>query len=137
MPKTLRVLLCLAGIFLSGTARGTAEPESVVETYMKGVLSGEAAAAFEDLMKHSRLDELKPREIELVKGQIQQGFSLYGAPSGYELVAKKVYGESIVRLIYLTKHSDLPLVWNFFFYRAADSWQLLNFDFNDQLNSLD
>ena len=114
-----------------------AEPTAIVETYLKGLVAGEGATAFDSLMSHSRVDELKPREIALAKGQIQQGMSLYGKPSGFETVARKAYGSSVVRLIYITKHADLALVWNFHFYRAADDWQLLNFDFNDQLEKLE
>lgn len=46
---------------------------------------------------------------------------------------------SIVRLVYITKHTDLALVWNFYFYRAADDddWQLLNFDYNDLFQKLE
>ncbi|MCG8588774.1 MAG: hypothetical protein MJE66_05740 [Proteobacteria bacterium] len=137
MGKLVTTVVCLVGLFLGGPARADAEPSAIIDAYLKGLVSGQTSAAFDALMGHSRIDELKPREVALVKGQIQQGISLYGQPSGYESVARKPYGSSVVRLIYVTKHSDLALVWNFYFYRTANGWQLLNFDFNDQFQKLE
>lgn len=137
MRRWIKGSLFLVGSLLAGSAAFAAEPSAVADTYLKGLVTGDASSAFDMLMTHSPIDELKPREIALVKGQIQQGIALYGTPSAYERVSSKPYGSSIIRLIYITKHSDLALVWNFYFYRATDDWKLLNFDFNDQFQKLD
>ena len=57
-------------------------------------------------MTHSPVEEFKPREIALAKGQIEQAIGLYGTPSACELVSSKPYGSSIVRLIYITKPDE-------------------------------
>jgi hypothetical protein len=130
-------LVLLVGLLLGGSAWAQTEPAAIVDAYWNGVLAGDSSAAFDTLMAHSHLDALKPREIELLKGQIQQAFSIFGAPSGYEMVSRKPYGSSVMRLVYVTKHRDLPLVWNFYFYQPTKDWQLVNLHFNDQLQNLD
>jgi hypothetical protein len=135
--RTIGATVILVGLLLGGSAEAESQPSAIVDAYLKGLVAGNSSAAFDALMTHSRIDEIKPREIALVKGQIDQGIALYGKPSAFESVSRKPYGSSIVRLIYITKHSDVALVWNFYFYRATDDWQLLNFDFNDQLQKLD
>jgi hypothetical protein len=135
VQRSIGALALLVALLLGGSAR--AEPTAIIDAYMKGLVAGDTSSAFDVLMTNSRIDELKPREIGLAKGQIQQGLAVYGTPHSYERVSTKTYGSSIVRLIYVTKHSDLALVWNFHFYRATSDWQLLHFDFNDQFQKLE
>ena len=137
MRELAGAVVLLVGLLLGGSAWAEAEPNSIVEVYLKGLVAGDTIGAFATLMTHSRIDYLKPRAATLLRGQTQEAISLYGTPSGYERVSRKPYGSSIVRLIYITKHSDVALVWNFYFYRAANEWQLINFDFNDLFKKLE
>jgi hypothetical protein len=122
---------------IAAPALAANDPKAVIDAFMKGFVAGSPGPAFDGLMVHSRVDELKPREIALAKGQVQQSFTLYGPALGYERVLEKTYGTSIVRLVYVTKHRENALVWNFLFYKPNTDWTLLNFDYNDQLNKLD
>ena len=48
-----------------------------------------------------------------------------GASIGYELVTEKLLSESLVRLVYLLKFENQPAVFEFFYYRAHDSWEIV------------
>ena len=137
MRGVLTLLLLSALVIPASAAEETLQPANIVDAYLTGLVSGDAAKSFDALMTHSRIDEEKPLEIGAARGQISQAMQLYGKPSGYESISEVRYGTSITRLIYITKHSDIALVWNFYFYKAESQWSLLNFDFNDRLQKLD
>ena len=88
-------------------------------------------------MNHSRLDERSPGDMIGTKRQLQQTFAAHGSPIGFERIAQKAYGTSIVRLIYVAKYAEVAIVWNFYFYRASHGWDLRNFNFNDLLRELE
>lgn len=139
MPISRPLVLVLAIFVIAAPTAGRADSPctGIVEQYLGRLVAGESEAAFDALMKHSRLDEAKPLEIQHIRGQIEQAFRLYGAPTAFEQVLRKQYGSSLIRLVYITKHRDLPLIWNFNFYKTGDTWLLLNFPFNDQLQQLE
>lgn len=127
----------LIAILMGSSASAESGPDQIADAYMNGIIAGKVSTAFDTLMTHSKVDELRPGDIALVKSQVEQAIDSYGAPSAFESIASKKYGSSLARLIYVTKHADVPLVWNFYFYRASDGWKLINFDFNDQFLMLE
>lgn len=116
---------------------GSPEPEELIEAFMESLVAGKVSEGFDALMKHSRIDETKPREIGLAKSRIVESFQVYQPPIGYEEVRVARMSPSLEKLTFLTKHPDMVLVWNFYFYRASDRWNLLNFDFNDKVQRLE
>ncbi len=133
------VLWCAVAwlVAMPAMAWAEAEPVAIAEAYLTQLVAKQPEKGFAELMTHSTVDEVKPREIQLLKGQIEQALSFYGAPSGFEQILDRPYGASTVRLIYITKHRDTPLVWNFFFYRTAEGWSLVTLRFSDQLQALE
>ncbi|MDX1431762.1 MAG: hypothetical protein R3286_04870 [Gammaproteobacteria bacterium] len=127
----------LLGLLVSATALAQMTPSAIADQFFKRIVAGEPGVAFDTLMGHSRLDEVEPAEISAAKGRLGEGMLLYGTPGSYEEIARKPYGDSIVRLVYITKHTDSPLVWNLYFYRASSDWQLLDFDFSQNLERLE
>jgi len=98
--------------------------------------AGESGAAVDQLCSGSPLLSEKPQALAALKSQITAYLPLYGAVLGHELVMREEFGASLVRLVYLLKLEEHPLVWEFFFYRPADSWKLSHVVFVDQFQLL-
>jgi hypothetical protein len=84
----------------------------------------------------SAIPKNKPQAVALLKTQTQSGLPLYGKIIGYEFVKEESYGTSIDRLVYILKSDGGPTIWEFYFYKPADSWFLSNVVFNDQYTLL-
>lgn len=133
---TLTTLPLLFAVLSFATTTSEVVPEAVAVAYLESFEDSGSEGAFERLMECSRLDELMPREMKLMKSQIEQVSLLYGPSLGVEEVEREVIIPSLLKLTYLTKHRDLPLLWVFIFYRVEDEWSLLQMSFNDQLEGL-
>ena len=130
-------MLCFLGVAVSLSAWADTKPRELMNAYFEGLATGSYSKAFDQLMEHSILDEIKPRDIQNLKGRVEQSMSLYGTPFGYELIHERPYGSSIVNLTYITKHTDTALVWTIKFYRATEEWQIVGLWYNDKLQKLE
>ena len=57
----------------------------------------------------------------------------FGAPMGYEFIDEKKVGSSIVRLRYLLKFEGQPVIWQLYYYRADEMWDLNSVDLEEDL----
>ena len=136
MSFDARVAVLVATLATASPGLADPSPTEILDGYFDGMVAGKVAVAFDTLMTHSKVDEMKPREIGLAKGQIQQALALYGSPNGYEQISNTRYGTFLHHYVYLSRHKDTPLIWNFYFYDGDGTWQLLLFNFNDQVQQL-
>jgi len=113
------------------------DPLDISKQYLALLVEGKPDAAHVALMKHSDLDELRPREMENFKGQVSNAFSLYKSPLRFEEVADRRYGSSVVKLLFLTIHAELPITWEFTFFKSDVKWSLINVVFEDQMKLLE
>ena len=107
----------------------------LAEEFFAGFIRGDTDNAYAKLFAGS-LAEQDPAKLEEGKRQIAANLSRYGKPLGYELVIEKPFGTSVVRLVYILKMEQHPIIWEFFFYRPKDKWFLANFDLNDEFKGL-
>ena len=64
---------------------------------------------------------------------------LYGKATGYEFLAEKKWGESMLVFIAIVKRKRTPIFWKLVFYRYKSNWNLVHFsivDDFDNVNSL-
>ena len=73
--------------------------------------------------------------IENVKAQYSSFLGIVGDYYGYEKITEKSVGESFKLVSYMMKYDRQPVRFTFVFYKPKDKWQVLNFQFDDDLDS--
>ena len=132
MKKCIPALVLVALIFLAHAGHAQ-EPDEFTENFFKMVLAGKISPAYDQLFAGSPITEQKPQAVNALKRQTSTVLPLYGRMLGFEKIEEKKIGKSIVRLLYILKLEMMPTVWEFYFYKPADSWYLVNVKFNDEL----
>ena len=132
------MFIALSFTLLAGAvyAEKGAAPRERAEASLARVGKGEIVPAYDDLFAGSPVLSAKPQALDAMKRQTEAGLPLYGKPIGFELQNEKKFGASIVRLTYIQRLEQHPLVWRFWFYKPTDTWFVDYVTFNDQFNFL-
>ncbi len=112
-------------------------PKQKAETFLSSVKSGDVVAAYNRLFIGSSIPTDKPQAVTLLKQQTQAALPIYGKVIGYEFLLEEMFGDSVIRLVYLLKSEKHPTFWEFYFYKPKSEWFLSNILFNDQFQLLD
>ncbi len=131
------VAVFLAGVPVHAAEKADAGPRQTADAFLTRAGRGEIASAFDDLFLGSPTAATKGQGIDVLKRQYEAGRGLYGNPLGFELENEKKLGQSLVRLTYIQKFDQHPLIWRFWFYRPVDKWFVDSVLFNDQVQTLD
>jgi hypothetical protein len=132
--KEMLLFLTLIPMLAVGASPGT--PRAKAEAFLGSVVAGDIAGGYDRLFVGSSIPKSKPQAVTLLKTQTQSGLPLYGKTLGYEFVKEETYGTSIDRLVFILKSEVGPTIWEFYFYKPANSWFLTNVVFNDQYTLL-
>ena len=112
------------------------EPKEFTQQFFAKIEAGKINEAYDGLFAGSRIPEMKPQAVEMLKRQTSSGLPLYGKIMGSEMVLEEAFGTAVVRLVYVLKLELAPTVWQFFFYKPKDQWFLGHVIFNDQFQNL-
>jgi hypothetical protein len=129
VPVLLTLILCSASV------SPKTDYKKETETFLVSIIKGEVDKAYGELLSNSMLAN-KLEEVKLLKEQTKTAVNLYGKLIGYEPVKTQKYGNSIVRLVYVLKCERMPVIWEFYFYKAASDWKLTSIKFNDKYDLL-
>jgi hypothetical protein len=153
MPRNRRITLCLLLLCLGqpcpSPAQGTSDPEIEgldrrVKQFLEGVMTGNAQAAYQQLLAGSQF----AKQTEAVNALVDKTRELktkYGDCHGYEQVAVKRIGKDVVVLKYLYQCEHFPIVWHVTFYRSPqrgdsgddnNSWRVVILRFDTDLEAL-
>lgn len=134
----LLVLTSLSvGNCLAETLKGEAEIRAFSDRVMTKIAAGDLAGAFADMKPYIVIPVAEFDAAVLTsKSQRDQFGARYGAPTGYEFIAQKKIGDSLMRLFYIEKTQRHALPWTFVFYRGAQGWMVNSFSWNDRLPDL-
>ena len=77
-----------------------------------------------------------PDAREQIEGQLTQVREKFGPPLGYERVHDEQIGSSLMRLLYVLRYDKQPIVAEMIYYRADDSWTLINVRLSVELRML-
>lgn len=111
------------------------EPAQIVRAFYAGLGTGDIDGAYAGLMKGSKIAE-RPEEVSTLKAKTKQAIELFGVIHGYDLVEIKAVGERLMRATYLSLGDDLPLRWRFYFYKAEETWKLIDLRVDDKLTGI-
>lgn len=72
--------------------------------------------------------------IDGIKAQLKKGIAIIGQYYGYELIEKKVLGESFVLMSYMIRYDRQPIKFMFILYKPDKIWQIQNLKFDDRID---
>jgi len=132
--KTFKVALVL---FLGVVLCGAAVPqktsyEKKIDKFLAGITKGEIEKSYDALFANTVI-ESKKQAVQALKGHTRTLINLHGKPKYSELIKQQNYGDSIVRLVYILKCENVPLIYEFYFYKATLDWKLVNVGVADEL----
>ncbi|WP_018608417.1 hypothetical protein [Uliginosibacterium gangwonense] len=134
-------VLYLALLFVSASAmaetlKSELEAKQLTDKVMVQVAKGDLTGAFALMKPYVVISESEFQGSLLQsKSQRDQFGSRYGKPLGYEFIAEKKAGESILRLTYIEKTARHALPWAFIFYKTPTGWVLNSYFWNDNIQS--
>jgi len=138
MIKKTPVFILVALLILASTAFSKEQnPTQKAESFLQMVQDGKIDEAYDMLFVGSSIPSSKPQAVQMLKTQTSSGLPLYGTVLGFDKVREELFGDSVVRLVYILKSEIAPTVWEFYFYKPKGKWFLANIIFNDQFKLLD
>jgi hypothetical protein len=132
----MKRVLCGLLLLLAASPSMAATPSERVEEFLGQVTTSQSDQAYDQLFAGSGFAEQKPQELKTIKSQTKMAMGLYGKPLGIEKIREEDLSPSIKRLVYIQKFESFPVAWEFYFYKAHDTWTLNTINFKDQISSI-
>jgi hypothetical protein len=135
MRKATIAIIVVIGVLACSAFIGKGGHEKAIEQFLSDIINGEVDKAYNELLNGTQLAE-KSQAIDQQKQQTSRLFDSYGKLLGFEPVKKEQYGKSLVRLVYMMRCEKLPLIWEFYYYKADKDWQLISLKSRDTYDML-
>ena len=140
----IKKYLILASVFIAFTAPAHAETVSgengakeLTDQIMSKIVSGDIEASLNLARPYW---DFPPKQIDdmydKTRASRKKHKGLYGETFGFEFIDSKIVGESLIRLRYIEKAANTPLLWTFHFYNTKEGWKLNMFEWKDQFQSV-
>ncbi len=101
-------------------------PEQQATEFMEAILGEGWKDAPGRLLKGSNIEAENPQAASKIVALLEAQRAKFGEPLGYELARKEEIGTSVIYLYFILKFEAKPVVWEFFYYRPAEQWTLIN-----------
>lgn len=141
LTALLFIVVCSSGALAGKDAVPSnwqeAAPEGLAEAGFALMLKGDYVKMAEEWFSHFDPALISKDQIDLAKRQFVVQMPMAGKAKRYELVSRKQYGKSIVRLKYLVVTEKFPLFFSFYYYKPDQEWTTLNVTFSDKFMSLE
>lgn len=122
----LLLTLCVGVSGAEEPAAQTLVPVDHATSFFEILLSDEWQEAPAKLLAGSGIIQSDPEAANKILEQVTQRHEILGAPLGYELITNDEIGTSVVRLLFVLKFESKPVAWEFYYYKASDTWELAN-----------
>ena len=133
----LLVMVLAYGTAAADTLHTEADIRAFADRVMAKVAGADLPGAFA-LMKPYTI--VPPTEFDAAALQSKSQRDLvgtrFGATTGYEFIAEKRSGQSLLKLTYIEKTERHALPWIFYFYRTPKGWVLNSFYWHDRMPDL-
>ena len=135
--KTMKIVLpVLLGLVLCSAALPErADCRIKAEIFLAGIIEKEVDKSYDELFSNSLIAS-KAQMVKLQKENTWTILNMYGELLGYDFVKQQKYGDSLVRLVYVLKCEQVPVTWEFYFYKPVSDWTLVNIAFDTKYDLL-
>ena len=135
--KTIKIVVA---VFLGLVLCSAAVPEKVdyqtrAEIFLAGIIEKEVDKSYDELFSNSLIAS-KAQMVKLQKENTWTILNMYGELLSYDFVKQQNYGDSVVRLVYVLKCEQVPVIWEFYFYKPVSDWTLVNIAFDTKYDLL-
>jgi len=135
--KTIKIVVA---VFLGLVLCSAAVPEKVdyqtrAEIFLAGIIEKEVDKSYDELFSNSLIAS-KAQMVKLQKENTWTILNMYGELLSYDFVKQQKYGDSVVRLVYVLKCEQVPVTWEFYFYKPVSDWTLVNIAFDTKYDLL-
>ena len=127
MVAIAMVVLCC--LLCAGLTAKRGDCEKKIQTFMAGLVNGKVDKSCDDFFSGSQLAS-RPEVVKLLKDKMREAFTEFGKAQSYESIKEQKYGDSIIRFVYILKCQHIPLIWEFYFYKAVSDWELITVSAN-------
>ncbi|MBA7670139.1 hypothetical protein ES703_78282 [subsurface metagenome] len=94
-----------------------------IQKFLVGIVNGEVDKSWDEVLSGTPIAS-NSQVVKLLKEEVQTALNTYGKAVSYEFIKEQKYGDSIIRFVYIVKCKQIPLIWEFYFYKAASDWEL-------------
>ena len=135
--KTIKIVVA---VFLGLLLCSAAVPEkddyqTRAEIFLAGIIEKEVDKSYDELFSNSLIAS-KAQMVRLQKENTLTILNMYGELLSYDFVKQQKYGDSVVRLVYILKCEQVPVIWEFYFYKPVSDWTLVNIAFDTKYDLL-
>jgi hypothetical protein len=135
--KTIKIVVA---VFLGLVLCSAAVPEkddyqTRAEIFLAGIIEKEVDKSYDELFSNSLIAS-KAQMVRLQKENTLTILNMYGELLSYDFVKQQKYGDSVVRLVYVLKCEQVPVIWEFYFYKPVSDWTLVNIAFDTKYGLL-
>ena len=136
----MRTIKIVVAVFLGLVLCSAAVPEKVdyqtrAEIFLAGIIEKEVDKSYDELFSNSLIAS-KAQMVKLQKENTWTILNMYGELLSYDFVKQQKYGDSVVRLVYVLKCEQVPVIWEFYFYKPVSDWTLVNIAFDTKYDLL-
>ena len=110
-------------------------PEATVARFFAMVQRKEVDAAYDQLTKGTKIAE-RAEDVKMLKSKTKDALALFGAISGFDLVATKKVSDRLISYTYVSLGKEFPLRWRFYFYKPQEAWKLIDLRVDDRLAAI-
>lgn len=135
--KTIKIVVAafLGLVLCSAAVPEEADYQTRAEIFLAGIIEKEVDKSYDELFSNSLIAS-KSQMVKLQKENTWTVLNTYGKLLDYEFVKQQEYGDSVVRLVYVLKSEQIPLIWEFYFYKPVSDWTLVNITFDTKYDLL-
>ncbi len=107
-------------------------PDKQVDQFFSAISQGKTDEAIDGLYSSNPLFQQKQQALTLLKQQLGNIEELFGENVGSEGISNEELSASITRIVAVDKRPMHPIIWEFYFYKAGETWVISQAVFNDQ-----
>ncbi len=130
--------ILISPLLAADDARTPGEVKEICTAFLQMIQEGDYNKAFSYIS--SKPNSITDKEFsELKITTIQQSptiLSLYGKATGILPVHEEYVSDVALRLVYLVLRENLPIRWEFIYYKPGRNWKLVAISFDDLMEEL-
>jgi len=115
----------------NGWKQASVGPAAHAEKFLDLMVAGQLDDAFKALLGKSKSDSL-----DKLKFEIYRTYQKSGKPNGYERVLTQKAGKSLLKLRYVLRFKNLPMMFDIYYYNPGNAWRLRTFTYSTDVKKI-
>jgi hypothetical protein len=111
------------------------EVAAALTKFFKGLVGSEVRKSFTELLAGTRLSA-REENVQTLIDKTQQGLTLYGKAHDFEVYDTRFIGSRLLVTTYILALDVQPIRWRFIYYKAENTWTLINLRVDDSMEDI-